>query len=104
MSRNHETVNATRRWRRLRREVLKRDGWRCCQCGKSGVLEVDHRVSLKDGGEAWAPSNLQTLCRSCHWSKTALENGGADPGPGIEQKYWIWYIDRLRTQDMGETQ
>lgn len=35
---------------------------------------VDHIVPLKDGG-THAFSNLQSLCRSCHSRKTALEDG-----------------------------
>ena len=30
------------RWRKLRRTVLERDGWRCHRCGRPGALEVHH--------------------------------------------------------------
>jgi len=49
----------------LRRAVLKRDGWRCQQCGTLRNLDVHHmrwRSALGDDAEA----NLITLCRNCH--------------------------------------
>ena len=96
MSRNHLKLNSGR-WRRVRLEVLERDGWRCVQCGKAGVLEVDHITPLELGGEPWALANLQTLCRTpCHWAKTTIENGGEALGPGIEQMSWICYNEQSR--------
>jgi len=46
--------------------VLDRDGWRCQQCGKAGMLEVHHVRALKDGGAARDADNLTTSCRGCH--------------------------------------
>ena len=67
-----------RRWASTRlqvQELLERDGWRCCQCGRSGSrLEVDHKKRMRDGGKPWDLGNLQTLCRGCHILKTSLEN------------------------------
>ena len=54
-----------RQYARLRREVLKRDGWRCQKCGCSRNLDVHHirrRSALGDDAEI----NLITLCRECH--------------------------------------
>ena len=63
------------RWKRLRRRILERDNWTCQTCGKSaGRFEVDHVVPLHLDGAAWEESNLQVLCRRCHWAKTAGEN------------------------------
>ena len=65
MSRRHIALDR-HRWFRVRRIVLDRDGWRCRQCGKAGVLEVHHRVPLQLGGAPFDLDNLQTVCRSCH--------------------------------------
>ena len=67
------------RWQRLRRAALKRDRWRCVLCGKAGVLEVDHIVRLEDGGPEYDLANCQSLCRSCHVSKTNTERGVIPP-------------------------
>ena len=74
MSRHHKRKLNSRRWRILRRAVLRKAGWRCsCGCGRY-ANEVDHVVPLHRGGDAWSPSNLQALARSCHIRKTAREN------------------------------
>ena len=73
MSRNHVSRLHVRRWRRVRRAVLDRDGWRCRKCGRAGRLEVDH-IDPDSGRDPFDMANLQALCRGCHIAKTALEN------------------------------
>ena len=84
MSRHHLTLNR-RRWAIVRRAALHRAAWRCQECGRAGKLEVDHVQPLEDGGDPWAMSNLQTLCRRCHVLKTAAENRARRPvSPEVE--------------------
>lgn len=49
----------------------------CEECLKVGkrtkATIVDHIVPIKQGGEKFAPSNLQSLCWSCHSRKSAEE-------------------------------
>ena len=76
MSWNHARLNA-RRWARVRRLVLARDGWRCTACGRAARLQVDHRTPIDKGGDPWNLDNLQCLCGGrdgCHAKKTAGEN------------------------------
>jgi len=74
--RHSRGIIGTSRWRRLRVEVLRRDGWRCVQCGARGRLEVDHIRPVRTHPEgAFEPGNLQCLCPSCHTKKTRLECG-----------------------------
>ncbi len=75
MSEAHRALDR-RRWSIVRRQVFERDGWRCCHCGRAGRLECDHITPLErePGQDAFDPSGLQTLCRSCHITKTAREN------------------------------
>ena len=75
MSRHHTHLDA-RRWAAVRRAVFERDGFRCCECGKAGRLEVDHVTPLQrePGQDPYDPNGLQTLCRACHVEKTAAEN------------------------------
>jgi 5-methylcytosine-specific restriction endonuclease McrA len=52
-------------YRRLRHQVLERDGWRCQRCGCLGKLQVHHlrtRSRLGDDAE----HNLISLCVPCH--------------------------------------
>lgn len=48
-------------------QVIERDG-ACVQCGAGAPFEVDHIIRYADGGSN-DPSNLQTLCETCHGSK-----------------------------------
>lgn len=67
------------RWRLLRRQVLERDSYLCCECGRAGRIaaasEVDHIVPKSQGGTDDL-SNLQSLCPRCHRAKTQQESRG----------------------------
>jgi len=53
------------RYRRLREEVLRRDGWRCQNCGTAEDLHVHHQQRRSALGDD-APENLITMCADCH--------------------------------------
>lgn len=72
------------RWKRVRRVVLERDGWRC----RAGRLEVDHVEPIGDGGFVYDLEALQTLCRSCHIRKTAGENRDRQKTLTPQQAAW----------------
>jgi hypothetical protein len=63
-------------WERIRKHVLKRDGWLCLLCLARGhyrkALEVDHRIPLSQGGSNEL-DNLQSLCIDCHSIKSDME-------------------------------
>lgn len=54
----------------LRRQVFKKDKWKCKFCGSAEFLSVDHINPVVAGGSDCI-SNLQTLCRSCNSKKGA---------------------------------
>lgn len=81
-------------WRRVRRVILDRDGYRCRACGKAGILEVDHRIPLRAGGAPYDPDNLQALCRGCHFAKTAAEQPGRQPRT-LEQRRYRALVEEL---------
>lgn len=57
---------------RLRFAIYKRDGYRCCKCGrKTEDLEIDHILPISKGGKTH-PNNLQTLCKSCNKNKSNI--------------------------------
>lgn len=47
----------------------------CAVCGEIAT-DVDHINPIAAGGGIWAPINLQSLCRSCHATKTRSEQYG----------------------------
>lgn len=61
----------------MRAHVARRDGGRCAMCGTvSAAWEADHRKPLhRAQGDltCWLPSNVQTLCTSCHGHKSRQE-------------------------------
>ena len=67
-----------RPWRRLRDQVLKRDGYVCqCDSCQQRIMplvahEVDHIISLAEGGTD-DPGNLMAINRDCHAKKTQAE-------------------------------
>ena len=67
-SHSHRYIYNLQRWKRLRRTILDRDGWRCQSCGRAGRLEVHHKTPVREGGAIWDPANLTTLCYRCHVS------------------------------------
>ena len=56
---------STRRWRKLRAFVLHRDGGKCQRCGATDRLEAHHVIPSSAGGSD-TPSNLRTICVTCH--------------------------------------
>lgn len=66
----------TPQWRYARKHQLSKQPL-CAECLKAGkpikATTVDHIVPIKQGGEKYEPSNLQSLCWSCHSRKSAKE-------------------------------
>ena len=90
MSRNHVKLNA-RRWAHVRRQVFKRDGYRCRQCGKPGRLEAHHEPPLRAGDDRdpHDPAGIMTLCRNCHIERHRPD----DQTPGRAD--WLALVDEI---------
>lgn len=83
----------TTQWKNVREKILKRDGYKCKECGKSEPevrLSVHHHVYYPER-EIWnyPDEYLITLCRDCH----AKIHGRAMPSKG-----WIW----VGSDDLGD--
>jgi 5-methylcytosine-specific restriction endonuclease McrA len=53
------------KYHELCKEVLKRDNWRCQNCGSMQQLQVHHKELRSQGGHD-AEENLMILCAGCH--------------------------------------
>ena len=63
------------RWRRV--SIKQRTKFpMCSSCEDKGITmeahHADHIVEIEDGGSPYSLSNLKSLCRSCHTTKTNL--------------------------------
>jgi 5-methylcytosine-specific restriction protein A len=85
-ARHSRRITQSGRWCGLRFEALRRDGFRCRQCGARGRLEVDHVLPVRTHpGLAWTLSNLQALCPSCHSRKTLVDMGVNTVNPARDE-------------------
>ena len=72
---------------RMRRRILDAHGWRCARCGRAGRLELHHVTPIDKGGED-IESNLQPLCRPCHFEIHARK-------PGPDRSAWRAELARM---------
>lgn len=83
--RHSKAVLRSERWKAVRLQAKRRDGWKCVTCGAAGRLEVDHIIPVRTAPErAFDLTNLQTLCVSCHSRKTRVEVGMGEVNPARE--------------------
>ena len=71
-----EEFNRNNSWFWVRKDVLRRDRYRCTICKKrfrKAQLDVDHIISVQMGGKLFDKENLRTLCKECHKARTKLE-------------------------------
>jgi 5-methylcytosine-specific restriction protein A len=79
-----KSIYADARWKAVRLEAKRRDGFKCTQCGAHGQLEVHHRIRARQAPElAFDLGNVTTLCRPCHIQETLAERGQL-PSPARE--------------------
>lgn len=81
------------RWIALRQQALRRDDFKCVQCGARGRLEVDHiQPVITHPQLTYELSNLQSLCTKCHINKTLVDRGCAPIS--IERQRWRDFINQ----------
>ena len=89
---------ATPLWRKLRAQILIRDGWtcqgRCKELGRTSAgSEVHHLLPIREGGEPFDPDNLRLLCRDCH----RLEHHKRRPTEPPAITAWREFVENLST-------
>jgi 5-methylcytosine-specific restriction endonuclease McrA len=52
-------------WRSVKREVMKRDGYKCRCCGSRDVVD-GHHIKFRSAGGGDSTRNVCALCRVCH--------------------------------------
>ena len=79
----HEPRYNTQRWRNVRKLILQGSPL-CAECKARDVVKlgsvIDHIKPVRLGGDFWDLENLQTLCESCHNSKSAKERHATRTG------------------------
>ena len=69
IKKSRKTINNS-----LRYDVMKRDNFKCCYCGRSPaidsnvILEIDHTIPVSKGGTNEI-DNLKTICKDCNIGK-----------------------------------
>ena len=78
-------------WTKLRNVIIRRDAYLCQVClivdRLTPAHAVDHIVPKANGGSN-DPSNLQSICKPCHTTKTAVESAMAG-GPAASEPAWL---------------
>jgi 5-methylcytosine-specific restriction endonuclease McrA len=64
----------SRDYKRVRLQVLARDGYTCYYCGQDATT-VDHVISIKHGGDPINMDNMVAACRRCNSSKGSRSEG-----------------------------
>jgi len=76
-----ETFNRNNSWYWIRKDILKRDNYKCSICKqrfRKRELDVDHIIAVHMGGQLFDKRNLRTLCKECHKAKSKLDQSVKD--------------------------
>ena len=65
--------------RRVGKQVARRDGGRCCRCGRGDVEMTKHHVLPYGAGGLTQESNLVLLCNECHEPLHTKDTWHPDP-------------------------
>jgi len=94
----------SKEWRRIRKEILERDGNRCVHCSYDGGedgLNVHHILAVYEGGNEES-ENLSTLCWTCHreWesvngcSSVSYDEWVETPPWLALRNFWIGFMEK----------
>ena len=75
-----QLIRSVKKYQNWRKDILKRDNFKCQKCGSCEQLEVHHKRSLFEVIDSpsllWDLDNGVTLCSPCHESTKNKDNKG----------------------------
>jgi 5-methylcytosine-specific restriction endonuclease McrA len=74
MSSKRGDPRLSRDYKRVRLQVLARDGYVCMYCGQDATT-VDHVIPIVKGGDPISMDNMVAACRRCNSSKGSRSEG-----------------------------
>lgn len=74
MSSKRGDPRLSRDYKRVRLQVLARDGYTCYYCGQDATT-VDHVIPIVKGGDPINMDNMVAACRRCNSSKGSRSEG-----------------------------
>ena len=96
-------VRARKQWKAVRHAALKRDAFKCTECGGRGRLECHHVKPVRTHPLlAYELSNVVTLCVACHARHTRIEVGMGEENPAREA--WKALVRELSKPSRKELQ
>lgn len=85
----YEDLLNSPQWKVRRREIIKRDGFKCQHCGTKFKLQIHHKY-YENGNAPWEYPNgaLITLCECCHWKFHAHASSALRKLFGANSEYY----------------
>lgn len=74
-----------------RKQVYRRDGWRCALCDSTRYIQIHHVIPRGEGGPNTV-QNLITLCSDCHGLAHGMDLRGWGAKPEDVQQAIVEYM------------
>ena len=78
-----------------RREVYRRDGYRCALCDNDRYIQIHHVIPRGQGGPKDNPENMITLCSDCHALAHGINLRDVDMNDGMMEQAIVEYMADL---------
>ena len=85
--------------RETRKQVYRRDHFRCALCDSPKYIQVHHAIPRGRGGDVRSPHNLITLCGMCHALAHGLDTDECRLTPEDVEQGCVEYLADLYAPD-----
>jgi 5-methylcytosine-specific restriction protein A len=99
---SYTEIYGTPRWKQLRPTILRRDGWRCQDCGAKATVVAHIQPHNGTGSDplAWDPRNLKASCATCNANEAnTRQHAKGDHDASQEQEAGRSHRDGRRRQE-----